>query len=239
MSLRRNHTNGGGAEHGEIDRPARRCPTTMSLRVAVVGEHRLPRVEVVRREAVAQHAELADAVEDLGDDVDADRRADRAGGGVGEGREERAEREQRGEAERDVDRGDPEPQRAACPCRAGSRAGQPGTVEPGRQRAPNSDDPARPTRPRRRGWCTPRSGRRRRSPWRRAAASRHGPHEQVAQVAPRGVAGDRVAGEDAGDHDEQEAAHHAQHRGGHDQTALLGETEQTLAVVAARRGRPR
>ena len=41
-------------------------------RVGVVGEHRLPRIEVVGRKGVSNLAELADAVEDLRNDVDAD-----------------------------------------------------------------------------------------------------------------------------------------------------------------------
>ena len=71
-------------------------------------------------------------------------------------------------------------------------------------------------------------------------AAGHGPHQQIAQVAPGGVAGDGVAGERARDDDEQEAAHRAQHGGGDEQAALLRQAEQALAVVAvaaAARGR--
>ena len=64
-------------------------------------------------------------------------------------------------------------------------------------------------------------------------ASRHRPHEQVAEVAPARVARDRVAREHARDHDEQEPAHHAQHRGRNEVAALLREPEQALALVAA------
>ena len=66
--------------------------------------------------------------------------------------------------------------------------------------------------------------------------ARHRAHEQVAQVAPRGVAGDRVARERAGDDDEQEPAHHAQHRGRNEQAALLREPEQPLGIVGLRSG---
>ena len=94
MSLRRNHTTAIAPKttrYTSCDDDA----DDHVVRVSVVGEHRLPRVEVVRREEVADATELDDAVEDLRHDVDADRRADRTGRGVGEGREERAQREQR------------------------------------------------------------------------------------------------------------------------------------------------
>ena len=83
------------------------------------------------------------------------------------------------------------------------------------------------------------SSARRRTPWRRAAGALHRPHEEVAEVAPRGVAGDGVAGERAGDDDEQEPLITLEHRGRDEEAALLREAEQAVAASPRSRRFPR
>ena len=72
------------------------------VRVGVLREHRLPRSEIVGREPISELAELRDGVEDFGNDVHADGRADRAHGCIGQGGEQRPEGQEHGEPEGDV-----------------------------------------------------------------------------------------------------------------------------------------
>ena len=199
------------------------APPHVGVPLAAASTRSTQRVEVVRRQHVADVAERRDRVEDQRREVEADAGEDRAERRVGHARHHERERDDPGEAPRHV-RGRH---------RTGGRGCRRSTAPPVKNAERRSD---------RIGAEHDRSDDQRgdhhdhdrdpRAEHRDHELREHQPpaadraHQQVAQVAPARFAGDGVTAEEGDDDHEHERARDAQREAGEQQPGLRREVEQ-------------